>query len=272
MRGGFESRARRDGIVLHSGFGPRGVSFRRSSLSPTLRRRARARAREGARGVARARAAPRGGPECDTRGGRGRAHLADVAHGLRHGRLERDALVFGDDRVGGVECCVRTDKRVRRGRGGGRGSATERRTSRGRRPDARRARRGHPGPGRASTRAPPRLSGRAAEISPGPSIFFFFSRERTPPSDAPLVAGRAHQRVVRAAHQRGGHGRAHFAERLHRGRRRGRAGDASTRVGAGARVRAPLFSELALKHRRTTADESASVSSIIEEINRRRRG
>ena len=33
---------------------------------------------------------------------------------------------------------------------------------------------GRPGPGRASTRAPPRLSGRAAEISPGPSIFFFF--------------------------------------------------------------------------------------------------
>lgn len=245
---------------------------RRASLSPTLRRRARARAREGARGVARARAAPRGGPECDTRGARGRAHLADVAHGLRHGRLERDALVFGDDRVGGVNAA---SERIRGSGEGGEGVGGQR-PSAGRREDGAPMRGerggGHPGPGRASTRAPPRLSGRAAEISPGPSIFFFFSRERTPPSDAPLVAGRAHQRVVRAAHQRGGHGRAHFAERLHRGRRRGRAGDASTRVGAGARVRSPLFSELALKHRRTTADESASVSSIIEEINRRRRG
>lgn len=91
---------------------------RRASLSPTLRRRARARAREGARGVARARTAPRGGPECDTRGARGRAHLADVAHGLRHGRLERDALVFGDDRVGGVNAA---SERIRGSGEGGEG-------------------------------------------------------------------------------------------------------------------------------------------------------
>ena len=70
MRGGFERRARRDGIVSHSGFGPRGVSFRRSSLernasAPALQIESRRSAEKAPAGVAL--------PDAPAKGARARA-------------------------------------------------------------------------------------------------------------------------------------------------------------------------------------------------------